>query len=101
MKYIITEEQYKRIVYSPNRLWILRRYKMIKKALKVALKYVDPCNFGYFELYENHVYNFMMDDLHQEYYLIDNFDYHNVVEELKDLFYVEVTEEYFERKRAC
>jgi hypothetical protein len=42
-----------------------------------------------------------MDDLHELYYLVDGFDYLGVFEELKDLFYVDLTEEYFERKRAC
>jgi len=101
MKYIITEEQYKRIAYSPSRLWILRRYDLVKKSFMETLKNVDPCTTDSFEQYENEFYLTLMDDLHELYYLIDGFDYLGVFEELKDLFYVDLTEEYFERKRAC
>ena len=101
MKYIITEEQYKRIAYSPSRLWILRRYDLVRKSFKETLKNVDPCILHPFEQYENEFYHALMDDIHESYYLIDGFDYLAVFEELKDLFYVDLVEEYFERKRAC
>jgi cell wall assembly regulator SMI1 len=101
MKYIITEDQYERIVYSPSRLWILRRYNLVRKSFMETLKNVDPCTTNSFEQYENEFYLTLMDDLHELYYLIDGFEYLAVFEELKDLFYVNLTEKYFERKRAC
>jgi len=101
MKYIITEDQYERIAYSPNRLWILRRYDLVKKSFKETLKNVDPCILHPFEQYENEFYHTLMDDIHESYYLIDGFDYLGVFEELKDLFYVDLTEDYFLRKKNC
>jgi|688.fasta_scaffold661738_1 hypothetical protein len=101
MKYIITEDQYERIAYSPNRLWILRRYDMIKKSFMETLKWVDPCRFDSIERYEAEFYHSLMDDIHESYYLIDGFDYNGVIEELKDLFYVDLTEDYFLRKKNC
>ena len=101
MKYIITESQYNRISQSYNRLWILRRYNLIKQTSIEVLKYVNPCDFGNFDDYESVFYNHLMDDIHQEYYLIDNFDYAGVVKELEELFYVDLTEDYFKRKKNC
>ena len=40
----------------------------------------------------------MMDELHPVYYLIDDFNYEGIMSELKDMFYVELTELYWERK---
>jgi hypothetical protein len=42
-----------------------------------------------------------MDDIHEEYYLIDDFDYAGVVKELEELFYVDVTETYYDGRRKC
>jgi len=101
MKYIITEDQYDRLVNSSNRLWILRRYKLVRKSFMETLKNVNPCTFSSFEFYETYFYSYLMSDLHPEYYMIDNFDYNGVFEEMKDLFYVDLTEEYFRRKKNC
>jgi hypothetical protein len=43
----------------------------------------------------------MLDELHPEYYLIDNFDYEGMISELKDMFYVELTEHYYDSKEKC
>jgi hypothetical protein len=94
MKYIITESQH-------NRLWILRRYDVVKKAFQETMNYVKPCSFDNFDDYESYFYNFLMDELHPEFYLIDGFDYNGVKEELKDLYYVNVTEEYYTKKQNC
>jgi hypothetical protein len=40
----------------------------------------------------------MMEELHPEYYFIDDFDYEGTKSELKDMFYVELTELYWGRK---
>jgi hypothetical protein len=101
MKYIITEDQYDRLVNSSNRLWILRRYKLVRNAFTESLKLVEPCMYDSFERYEAGFYHSLMEDIHESYYLIDGFDYLGVFEELKDLFYVDLTEEYFRRKKNC
>jgi hypothetical protein len=101
MKYLITEDQYDRIVQSSNRLWILRRYDLVKKTSIEVLKYVNPCEFNNFDDYESVFYNHLMDDIHEEYYLIDDFDYAGVVKELEVLFYVDVTEKYYDGRRRC
>jgi hypothetical protein len=108
MKYIITESQYNRIAQSHNRLWILRRYEMVRKAFMETLKYVDPCRYDSFERYEIQFYHNLMDEIHESYYLIDGFEirdsvisYDGVMEELKDLFYVDLTETYYDRKQRC
>lgn len=74
---------------------------MVKKSFKETLRNVDPCILHPFEQYENEFYHTLMDDIHESYYLIDGFDYLGVFEELKDLFYVDLTEEYFNRRKAC
>lgn len=101
MEYIITESQYDRMIQSSNRLWILRRYEMVRNAFMGTLKYVDPCKYDSFERYETEFYHTLMDDIHESYYLIDGFDYNGVMEELKDIFYVDLTEDYFKRRKNC
>ena len=90
MKIIITESQ-------NNRLWLLRRYELVKESFDETVSYIDPCKFDSFERYERRFMLSMMDELHPEYYLMDNFDYEGIMSELKDLFYVELTELYYER----
>ena len=102
MKYIISESQYDRFAkYLPNTLWILRRYEMVKKAFMETSRYVDPCKYDSFDRYETEFYFNLMDDIHESYYLIDGFDYEGVMEEIKEMFYVDLTEEYFRRKKNC
>ena len=102
MKYIISESQYDRFAkYLPNTLWILRRYEMVKKAFMETSRYLDPCKYDSFDRYETEFYYSLMDDIHESYYLIDGFDYEGVMEEIKEMFYVDLTEDYFNRKRNC
>lgn len=101
MKIIITESQYDKLVNNPNYIWLLRRYDLVKDAFGKSINYVNPCKFKTFEEYESFFYNFFMDVLHPEYYLFDDFDYNGVMSELKDMFYVEVTEHYFDKKEKC
>jgi hypothetical protein len=42
-----------------------------------------------------------MDNIHESYYLIDGFDYEGVMDEISQMFYVDLTEYYFNAKRAC
>ena len=100
MKIIITEEQYESIFKNP-RLWIRRNYKLVKDGLIETLDFVDPCKFETYERYESFFFNVFMDELHPHYYLINNFDYDGVKSELKDLFYVDTTESYFDAKEKC
>jgi hypothetical protein len=58
----------------------------------------NPCVYDSFEHYERTFVDLMLDELHPEYYLIDNFDYEGMISELKDMFYVELTELYWARK---
>lgn len=94
MKIIITESQH-------NKLWLLRRYDLVKNAFEESINYVDPCNFKTFESYESFFYTIFMDTLHPEYYLIDDFDYGGIEKVLMDLFYVELTEHYSDKKERC
>jgi hypothetical protein len=94
MKIIITESQY-------NRIWLLRRYDSVKGAFDESINDVNPCRFKTYEEYESFFYEVFMDILHPEYYLFDDFDYNGIMSELKDMFYVEVTEHYFDKKEKC
>ena len=88
MKFIITESQ-------SNRLWLLRRYDLVKKAFKEIDDYINPFLFDSFEDYERRFLQYMMDELHPYFYEIEEFDYDGVMKELQDMFYVEITESYF------
>ena len=94
MKFIITESQH-------NKLWVLRRYDLVRYEFEETINFINPCEFYNFDLYKSYFLNILMDSLHPEYYLIDNFDYHGIKEVLKDLFYVELTEHYYDKKTKC
>lgn len=90
MKIIITESQ-------NNKLWLLRRYNLVKDSFEETVDTINPCKYKSFDDYERRFILIMMDDLNHLYYLIDDFDYHGIMSELKDMFYVELTELYYER----
>jgi hypothetical protein len=90
MKIIITESQ-------NNRVWLLRRYELVKESFDETVLYVNICMFDSFDDYERRFMFVMMDDLHYLYYLIEDFDYEGIMSELKDMFYVELTELFYER----
>ena len=90
MKVIITESQ-------NNRIWLLRRYDLIKEVFDECFNEIKPCRFKTFDDYESYFYNVFMEILHPDYYLFDNFDYNGIMSEVKDMFYVELNEHYFER----
>ena len=94
MKIIITESQY-------NRIWLLRRYKLVKDSFEESINDVNPCRFKTFEKYESFFYEVFMEILHPVYYLIGDFDYDGIKEVLKDLFYVELIEHYHDAKEKC
>jgi len=91
MKFIITESQ-------NNRMWLLRRYELVEEAFSESAKYIDPCKFNSFDEYEKRFLYYMMDDLHPYFYDIEGFDYKGTMNELQDMFYVEITELYFDRR---
>lgn len=91
MKFIITESQ-------NNRMWLLRRYDLVEETFRESAKYVDPCKFNSFDEYERRFLYYMMDDLHPYFYDIEGFDYKGTMKELQDMFYVEITELYFDRR---
>ena len=98
MKYIITESQYKKL---ETRQWLLRRYNLLMSEYKEAIEELDPCKFDTFDKYEKRVIVYIMDGLHHEYYLNDNFDYNGIKEVLMELFYVDLTEHYYDKRQRC
>ena len=76
MKIIITESQYKKL---ETKQWLLRRYNLLMSEYKEAIEELDPCKFDTFDKYEKRVIVYIMDGLHHEYYLNDNFDYDGII----------------------
>ena len=107
MKYIITEEQYDRVVNKNVLFWIKRRYDLVKKALRETydLMKFDICRIDDYEKFEKMFFTVMMDCLHPHFYDDENFTHleYDMMSEvvLKDLFYVECTEFYFAGRRKC
>jgi hypothetical protein len=98
MKYIITESQYKKL---ETRQWLLRRYNLLMSEYKEAIEELDPCKFDTFEKYKKRVIVYIMDGLHHEYYLNDNFDYDGMEDTLADMFYSDITKIYHNKKERC
>ena len=101
MKILITESQFERLVKTPNHNWVLRRYDLVKSAFKETIDEINVCRWGTFDPYESFFYSVVMDVLHPDYYLLDNFDYNGIKSVLKDLFYVELTEHFYDAKEKC
>ena len=107
MKYIITEEQYDRVVNKNVLFWIKRRYDLVEKALKETYKLTkfDICRIDDYEKFEKKFFTVMMDCLHPFFYDDESFthlEYDMMCEVvLKDLFYVECTEFYFKGREKC
>ena len=98
MKIIITESQYKKL---ETRQWLLRRYNLLMSEYKEAIEELDPCKFDTFDTYEKRVIVYIMDGLHHEYYLNDNFDYDGMEDAIANMFYSEITEIYYNKKERC
>ena len=103
MKYIITEEQYDRVVNTPSRNWVRRNYGLIKKELDETFKLTSDmiCRNDNYEDFEYRFFSVFMDVLHPYFYDIEGFDYRGVLNMLTDLFYVECTEFYFDGREKC
>jgi hypothetical protein len=79
----------------------MRRLDSVRDELADALYDIDPCNYTTFDGYESRISAQILDGLHYLYYLDDNFDLKRVKEELIDMFYVDITERYFEGITNC
>jgi hypothetical protein len=103
MKYIITEEQYDRVFNQHSLKWVRRRYDLVKKSLKETfdLMVYSICRIDDYESFEKEFFHVMMDNLHEHFYDDEIFEYNDVFEVLRDLFYVECTEFYFKGREKC
>lgn len=102
MKIIITEEQYDKVVNNQSRMWIRRRFNLVKEELKDTYQLMKDniCRLDY-EDFEYRFFSVLMDGLHPYFYDIEGFDYKGVLNMLTDLFYVECTEFYFAGREKC
>ena len=103
MKYIITEEQYDKIFNRYSLSWVKRRYDLVKESLKEACELMEYsiCRIDDYERFEKEFFHVMMDNLHPYFYEDENFNYNDVFEVLRDLYYVECTEFYFKGREKC
>jgi hypothetical protein len=98
MKIIITESQHKKLEMQQ---WLLRRYNLLMSEYKEAIEKMDPCNHDDGESYINMVIHYIVDGLHHEYYLVDNFYVDLLFNIIFDMFYVDLTEMYHNKKQRC
>ena len=106
MKYIITETQYERVIGKTPLFWIRRKYDLVLKELKETkeIMYTDICRIGDYESFEKKFFVVLMDCLHPYFFddvRIDNVEYDEMYDLLKDLFYVDCTEFYFAGREKC
>jgi len=103
MKYIITEEQYDRVISKDSLSWIKRRYNLVHKELKSVFEFTKHsiCLHNTYEDFEQYFFSVFMDGLHPYFYDNESFDYEEVFDCLVDLFYVECTEFYFKGRERC
>jgi hypothetical protein len=98
MKIIITESQHKKL---QMRQWLLRRYDLVMRQYKESVGYSNPCKFNNCKDYINRVVVNIMDGLHPEYYLNDNFDYNGLEDGVIDMFYMELTQLCHDKRQEC
>ena len=106
MKYIITEEQYDRVINRKMLFWIKRRYDLVLKELGETkeIMYTDICRINDYESFEGKFFSVLMDGLHPYFYddeSIGNIEYNEMYDLLMDLFYVDCTEFYFAGREKC
>jgi hypothetical protein len=106
MKIIITEEQYNRVINQKSLFWIKRRFNLVKEEFKETMKFMesDICRIDDYEKFEKKFFSVVMDGLHPYFYDDENFsysEYDGMYDLLKDYFYVECTEFYFEGRERC
>jgi hypothetical protein len=98
MKYIITESQHNRL---KTQQWLLRRYDLLMSEYDEAVTELDPCNYDESERYVNRAIHYIVDGLHPQYYLIDNFDYDLLFNIIINMFYDDLTNRYQDKKERC
>jgi hypothetical protein len=98
MKIIITESQNNRIT---TRVWVRRRYDLIRKEFKEAIANTDPCQFDYFVPYEMRVVNYIMDSIHPKFYLLDYFEYNEAAYVINVMFRTELLKIYDKGRKNC
>ena len=98
MKIIITESQNNRIT---TRVWVRRRYDLIRKEFKDAIADTDPCKFDYFVPYEMRVVNYIMDSIHPKFYLLDYFEYNEAAYVINVMFRTELLKIYDKGRKNC
>ncbi len=91
MKIIITESQHNKL---RMRQWVLRRQELFMREYNEAVEDVNPCNHEYGERYVNRVIHQIMDGLHPQFYLIDNFDYELLFEVIHNMIYDDLIKKY-------
>ena len=106
MKYIITEEQFDRVLNEPILFWVKRRYDLVEKSLKETFELMefDICRTDDYEKFEKKFFQVFMDCLHPYFYDNDTFgddSYDVLYSILQDLYYVECTEFYFAGRERC
>ena len=106
MKYIITEEQYDRVINQKSLFWIKRRFDLVKEELKETFGHMefDICRIDDYEKFESKFFIVLMDGLHPYFYddnNISSVEYYGMYDILKDLFYVDCTEFYFAGRERC
>jgi hypothetical protein len=106
MKYIITEEQYDRIINNTALFWIRRRFDLVKESLNETFEIMesDICRINDYEKFEKKFFSVLMDSLHPYFYDDENFshtEYDAMYDILSDLFYVDCTEFYFDGRNKC
>ena len=106
MKYIITEEQFDRVLNEPILFWVKRRYDLVKASLEETFEYMefDICRIDDYEKFEKKFFSVLMDCLHPYFYDNDTFgddSYDVLYSILQDLYYVECTEFYFKGREKC
>ena len=106
MRYIVTEEQYDKVIHKTIVFWIKRRYDLVLKELRETkeIMYDDICRIDDYESFERKFFSVLMDCLHPYWYDDESFNhtkYNDMYEVLNDLFYVDCTEFYFDGREKC
>jgi hypothetical protein len=106
MNIIITEEQYNKIISQKSLFWIKRRIDLVKDALKETFELMefDICRIDDYDKFEKKFFSVLMDGLHPYFYddeSVDYAEYDAMYDILKDLYYVECTEFYFDGRERC
>ena len=106
MKYIITEEQFDKLISQKVLVWLKRRFELVKTALLETYELMrsDICRINDYEKFEKKFFSVMMDSIHAYYYDDEKFgetEYKVMYNLLMELFYSDCTEFYFNGRERC